>query len=95
MVTYVFQEDSMQEGVSDLWACNKDIDQYLTTLETFAESRMQDWTGESQRQYWIHKKQWDDAMIELNDVLNHAGKTVGNTSDNFMLTERSNTKLWT
>jgi len=84
----------MQQGVNDLKQANNDIQQMLTTLETYATNNMQNWTGAARTQYTMHKQVWDKAMTNMTNILNTASTTLNNIHINFDDTENTNLKRW-
>jgi WXG100 family type VII secretion target len=93
-ITYMYQGESMREGVADLLQANNDIQQYLTTLETYCQNHMAEWVGTAQTEYTSHKQQWDQAMVEMTLVLARASNTMNNIMLNFDEAEMVNSKRW-
>jgi early secretory antigenic target protein ESAT-6 len=53
-----------------------------------------EWEGQDQVAYQQHQAKWDQAVRDLNAVLNEIANAVGVARENYMSTEMSNSKLW-
>ncbi len=52
------------------------------------------WEGADRQAYQQHQQQWDNALRDINQILNDIGVAVGIARENYLTTEVSNTKLW-
>jgi WXG100 family type VII secretion target len=93
-ITYMYHGDSMRQGVGDLVQANNDIQQYLTTLETYCSNHMAEWTGDAREKYTEHKKAWDASMAEMTAVLPQASKSMNYIVNNLDEAEMVNSKRW-
>lgn len=87
-VDYAVLESSTQQ----ITTISKTIDEKLDTLRQML-SKLQ-WDGEDRQAYEQHQTQWDNAVRDINQILNDIGKAVGVAKENYVTTEMSNSKLW-
>ena len=70
----------------------KNIDEKLDTLRQGLQRMV--WDGNDQQSYQLHQQQWDNAIRDINQILNDIGVAVGMAKENYLTTEMSNSKLW-
>ena len=70
----------------------KNIDEKLDTLRQGLQRMV--WDGNDQQSYQLHQQQWDNAIRDINQILNDIGLAVGMAKENYLTTEMSNSKLW-
>ena len=70
----------------------KNIDEKLDTLRQGLQRMV--WDGNDQQSYQLHQQQWDNAIRDINQILNDIGIAVGMAKENYLTTEMSNSKLW-
>jgi early secretory antigenic target protein ESAT-6 len=82
----------MESNRQQMQTISAQIDEKLDTLR----SRLQQmqWQGGDQQAYEAHQRKWDEAVRDINRLLNDIGQGVGVARQNYMDTEASNTKLW-
>jgi 6 kDa early secretory antigenic target len=71
---------------------SQEIDQLLDALR--AGLTKLNWVGQDRAAYDVAQKNWDDAVLDMNNVLNQIAMAVGVARDNYMTTENSNRQLW-
>ncbi len=52
------------------------------------------WDGEDRVAYEQHQASWDQAIADINKILNDIGGAVGVAKENYVSTEMSNSKMW-
>jgi 6 kDa early secretory antigenic target len=82
----------MESAREQMQAISAQIDEKLDTLR----SRLQqiNWEGGDREAYQAHQTQWDNAVRDINQLLNEIGGGVGIARQNYVDTENSNTRLW-
>lgn len=82
----------LQEAHSQMKTIAHGMDEKLDTLRSGLEKM--EWTGQDQEAYHEHQRKWDQAVTDLNNVLNQIGAAVGMASENYVNTEMQNSNLW-
>jgi WXG100 family type VII secretion target len=83
---------ALESANAQIQSTARSLDEKLDTLRTRLQ-QMQ-WDGEDYNTYQAHQAQWDNALRDLNAVLNQIGSAVGTARENYMSTEASNAKVW-
>jgi len=83
---------ALENANSQIQATARSIEEKLDTLR----SRLQkmDWQGQDQDAYQQHQNEWDQAVRDLNGILQQIGSAVGTARGNYMTTEANNAKVW-
>ncbi|GIJ49691.1 hypothetical protein Val02_65770 [Virgisporangium aliadipatigenens] len=71
---------------------SKEIDTKLDTLRAMLQQL--EWEGADREAYNAYQAQWDQAVRDINAVLNQIGGAVGIARDNYITTEANNAKVW-
>jgi 6 kDa early secretory antigenic target len=71
---------------------SKDIDTKLDTLRAMLQQL--EWEGTDREAYNTYQAQWDQAVRDINAVLNQIGGAVGIAKENYVTTEANNAKVW-
>jgi WXG100 family type VII secretion target len=87
-VDYAVLESSNQQ----MQAISRTIDENLDTLRAMLTKL--EWEGEDRAAYQRHQAQWDNAVRDINRILNEIGGAVGLARENYVSTEMSNSKVW-
>jgi WXG100 family type VII secretion target len=83
---------ALENANAQIQSTARSLDEKLDALRTRLQ-QMQ-WQGEDQTTYQAHQAQWDNAVRDLNAILNQIGAAVGTARENYMSTEASNAKVW-
>jgi 6 kDa early secretory antigenic target len=83
------QLDAAQQSIQRI---SKDIDTKLDTLRAMLQQL--DWEGEDRVAYQQYQAQWDQAVADLNAILNQIGGAVGIAKANYVTTEMNNAQAW-
>jgi len=68
------------------------IDEQLDTLR--AGLQQLEWDGHDREAYQAHQKAWDNAVQDMNRLLNQIGGAVGVARENYLSTEMGNARAW-
>jgi len=82
----------LESSHSQMQTIAKNIDEKLDTLRQGLTRVV--WDGNDQQAYQLHQQQWDNAIRDINQILNDIGLAVGMAKENYLTTEMSNSKLW-
>ncbi|MDT5043921.1 MAG: hypothetical protein QOE51_4906 [Actinoplanes sp.] len=82
----------LEQAHSQMQAISKALDTKLDTLRSGLQKM--EWDGQDRVAYQQHQAKWDQAVRDLNQVLNEIANAVGVARENYMTTEMSNSKLW-
>jgi 6 kDa early secretory antigenic target len=82
----------LENAHSQMQSISKALDTKLDTLR--AGLQKMEWDGQDRVAYQQHQAKWDQAVRDLNAVLNEIANAVGVARENYMTTEMSNSKLW-
>jgi 6 kDa early secretory antigenic target len=70
----------LDQATQDIAAAVKAIDNRMNQLESELNPLQSDWAGNAQAAYTQAKKQWDTAILEMMQLLNDTGTTVGQSN---------------
>ena len=87
-VDYAVLESATQQMTS----ISRTIDEKLDTLRQMLDKLQ--WDGQDRAAYEQHQQTWDNAVRDINKILNDIGGAVGIAKENYVTTEMSNSKLW-
>jgi WXG100 family type VII secretion target len=82
----------MENASASIQAISKQIDTELDTLRK--KLQQMQWDGQDRTAYNQHQAQWDQAVTDMNALLNEIGGAVGIARSNYMTTEMNNAKVW-
>jgi WXG100 family type VII secretion target len=82
----------LENAHTQMQSISKTLDSKLDTLRSGLQKM--EWEGQDQVAYQQHQAKWDQAVRDLNAVLNEIANAVGVARENYMSTEMSNSKLW-
>jgi ESAT-6 family protein len=85
---------ALDQLTANLRLAYRGVEDETNDLEKALESKLADWDGDAKQAYWDAKAQWEKAIRELNDVLNHLHAAVTDIHSNYTATERSNTTIF-
>jgi WXG100 family type VII secretion target len=83
---------ALESANSQIQSIARSLDEKLDTLRTRLQQIQ--WEGADQEAYQAHQRQWDNALRDINGILNQIGSAVGTARENYMSTEASNAKVW-
>lgn len=72
----------------DLQRAVREIDDRLNRLEGELEGLRSSWTGQAQEAYTRAKLTWDNAIQEMVQILQHTGRTVAMSNDDYRAADR-------
>ena len=70
----------LDQAADGLHAAVRRIDERLDRLEGELAPLRADWTGEAQQAYELARRQWEQAMREMRDVLDATGRKVAESN---------------
>lgn len=85
---------AMQQGIGDLRTAYNGTTSTLSTLEGQLNSSLAQWDGAAREAYAVAKSKWDAAANHMSEVINKMTSTLGQISETYDSTERTNTSLW-
>ncbi len=83
------QLEAAQQSIQTI---SKTIDTKLDTLRAMLQQL--EWEGADREAYNTYQAQWDQAVTDINTVLNQIGGAVGIAKENYVTTEHNNAKVW-
>jgi uncharacterized protein YukE len=92
---YRYRPGAIIDGINDIRTAHNNIDTELDNLEIYAEGQMIHWDGPSREAYWNHKKEWNQRVDDMKDVMIHnAIPALNKILETYDTTERINTGMW-
>jgi early secretory antigenic target protein ESAT-6 len=82
----------MEHAHTQMQKISKELDQKLDTLRSMLQKIH--WIGNDSESYKQHQAQWDQAVRDINKILNEIGGAVGIARENYVTTEMNNAKVW-
>ncbi|WP_020574946.1 WXG100 family type VII secretion target [Actinopolymorpha alba] len=70
------------------------VEDETNDLESSLEGKLAEWEGDAKQAYWDAKAQWEQAIAELNQVLDQLGAAIGNVHENYTSTEKANESIF-
>ena len=70
------------------------LDTTLTELESKLNGLRADWDGEAKDSYDIAQRNWDNAVLEIKQLLESIAQTVTNSNDAYTQVETSAKNAW-
>ncbi|MFC9624055.1 WXG100 family type VII secretion target [Streptomyces sp. NPDC056930] len=84
----------MQNAADDLIQQTKAIDQTLTNLDAELQALMTHWEGDDSSEYKVCQQAWNQAVADMERMLNSHAVLLTDVSDNYKYTERSLAQMW-
>ena len=78
----------LDTAAEDMYRTVKDIDDRLNRLESELAPLRSDWTGSAQQAYQSAKAKWDNAIMEMKDLLDQTSQTVQQSNAEYMAADR-------
>jgi WXG100 family type VII secretion target len=82
----------MEAAQGTITRISREIDGKLDTLRAMLQ-RME-WEGSDRAAYQQHQAKWDQAVTDINNILNEIGTALGSVRQNYIDTEMQNAKAW-
>jgi uncharacterized protein YukE len=90
-MTYSWDPIPMIQGVTAFKTHSANIQQRLADLHIFATNNMADWEDDAKKMYEDHKRAWDTAVTNMNNILTEkAAPTLNNSIMNYETAETVN-----
>jgi 6 kDa early secretory antigenic target len=89
------QFTALEQGQADFQGTYNSLQGTIDTLESQLHANLDQWEGSAQEAYYAAKTKWDNAMSNMQGVLNQIAAVIGTASDNYQHAESANTALWT
>lgn len=86
------QYNHIDTAVLQMKAISQVIDAKLDVLRK--ELTEVPWVGTSHTSWMMHQQQWDEAVMELNSLLQLIAQKVGKAKENYITTEMEVSKAW-
>ncbi len=83
---------ALESANQQMQSISRTIDEKLDPLRSMLSKL--EWDGQDRTAYEQHQAQWDNAVRDINRVLNEIGGAVGVARENYVSTEMSNAKVW-
>lgn len=83
---------AMEEAAGALRAGSKAIEEKLSELDS--QLKKLQWAGEDREMYGVHKKKWDDAIIDMNNILHQIGGAVETARGGYGSAEQAGVSAW-
>ncbi|WP_340539241.1 WXG100 family type VII secretion target [Nocardioides sp. GXZ039] len=79
---------ALDQASADMYKTVQDIDERMNRLESELEPLRSQWGGDAQRAYEIAKKKWDDAILQMRNLLDDSQKTVFQSNQDYMAADK-------
>jgi 6 kDa early secretory antigenic target len=89
------QFTALEQGQADFQGTYNSLQGTIDTLDSQLRTNLDQWEGSAQEAYYAAKAKWDNAMSNMQGVLNQIAAVIGTASDNYQHAESANTALWT
>jgi early secretory antigenic target protein ESAT-6 len=89
-----FNFGSVEGAALQLKATAMALNHELEQLDADLRPLITNWDGVTQAEYYQQQQQWDNAMLDIIDLLNHIGFKVDAAVTEFWKTEQLNASLW-
>ncbi|MEV7080017.1 WXG100 family type VII secretion target [Streptomyces sp. NPDC093516] len=86
--------DHMQNAADDLVHQTKAIDQTLTNLDAELQALKAHWEGDDSNEYARAQNAWNEAVDEMEQLLNSHAALLTDVSGNYKYTENSLAQMW-
>jgi 6 kDa early secretory antigenic target len=89
------QFGTMDQAQADFQGTYSSLRSTMDDLDSQLRTNLSQWEGSAQEAYYAAKTKWDNAMADMQGVLNQLAGVIGTASDNYQQAEKANTALWT
>lgn len=88
------QYAGMDAASADIGTSAATLRGHVEQMERSLQPLVATWTGEAALFYQERQREWDAAMVELNDILVRVGAAVRTARENYQEVEARNTRAW-
>ena len=85
---------AVNEAAMDADAIATQIAQQLADLKAYLAPLVGTWSGEASTDFQALQAKWDASAGDLNQVLRQISQSLRTAGDNYLNTERTNSKIW-
>jgi len=85
---------AVNEAAMDADAVASQIAQQLSDLRAYLAPLVASWSGEASSDFQALQAKWDSSANDLNQVLRQISQSLRTAGDNYLSTERTNSKIW-
>jgi|ERR1700691_919798 early secretory antigenic target protein ESAT-6 len=85
---------AMEQGQADFQRTYASLQSEIATLESQLQGNLGEWVGSAQQAYHEAQAVWNNAMANMQAVLQQLGTVIGTANDNYQQAESANTALW-
>jgi len=78
----------LEQIAQDLKTGVKQIDDRLNRLESELKPLQSDWAGDAQQAYYVAKGKWDQAIAEMNQLLEQTSVAVQNSNSEYSAADK-------
>lgn len=78
----------LDQAAADLHTTVKQIDDRMNRLESELSSLRSDWDGQAQAAYHAAKTKWDNAILEMRNLLEETSTTVSRSNADYAAADR-------
>ena len=83
---------AMEEAASAIQNASRTIDEKLSELDS--QLKKIQWEGGDREAYLAHKKKWDDAIADMNQLLAQLSSAVTTAREGYGQTEQAGVQAW-
>ncbi|MBO0804638.1 MAG: WXG100 family type VII secretion target [Nocardiopsaceae bacterium] len=84
----------MGQAQADFQRTYTSLQNEIDQLESQLNQNLGDWTGQAQQVYLEVQQQWQQAMANMQAVIQSLGSTIGTANDNYQAAEAQNASRW-
>jgi early secretory antigenic target protein ESAT-6 len=85
---------AVNEAAMDTDGVAAQIAQQLSDLKAYLAPLVASWSGEASTEFQALQSKWDTSATDLNQVLRQMSQSLRTAGDNYLNTERTNSKIW-
>lgn len=85
---------AVNEAAMDTDGVASQIAQQLGDLKAYLAPLVASWSGEASSEFQALQAKWDMSATDLNQVLRQMSQSLRTAGDNYLNTERTNSKIW-
>lgn len=85
---------AVNEAAMDTDAIASQIASQLADLKAYLAPLVGTWSGEASTDFQSLQARWDASAGDLNQVLRQIAQSLRTAGDNYLNTERTNSKIW-
>ena len=86
---------ALGQAHADTSATANELNQQLADLKTYLSPLVSTWTGGAATDYNTRQAEWDRAQQGLNEILSRVGMALGQSHENYVNVEQTNSTMWT